>query len=230
MLDVFNSYLAIREQIDKIAKDCGRNPQDIQLIAVTKTCPIEPIKQAYQAGCRDFGENRVQEALEKIPSLNPDIKWHFIGTLQSNKINKVIPSFYLIHSVNHVELAKKISDASEKKGVITPILLQVNLSEELSKHGLKAQEWRNKLKEVDQLPAIKLEGLMTIAPLTDEEKVIRQCFSDLRLLKEEFQNKVKNPAIFQHLSMGMSNDYNIAIQEGATLLRIGSAIFGNRQK
>lgn len=226
MNKVASALKYLEARIAAIAKDCRRNPTDIQLVAVSKTFPIDLIQQAYEAGCRDFGENRIQEVLEKMPLLSSDIRWHFIGTLQANKVNKAVGAFHLIHSVDSLELANKISTVSEKKGVITPILLEVNTSGEETKHGLSVEEWRNQVKAVDQLPGLSLEGLMAMAPLTEDKQAIRECFRSLRQLRDDLKDQVRDSVRFHHLSMGMSHDYEIAIQEGATLLRIGTAIFG----
>lgn len=207
---------------------CGRHPQEVTLIAVSKTYPIESIQSVYQEGGRDFGENRVQEALDKIPFLPKDCKWHLIGSLQSNKIGKAISNFHLIHSIDTPLLAQKISEASQAKGMITPILLQVNTSGEGTKHGLCPGEWQRALDEVNRLSNVRIEGLMTMAPFTEDHQLIRCCFRKLYQLRETWRKEMKDPAIFCHLSMGMSHDYAIAIEEGATLLRIGSAIFGLR--
>lgn len=222
------NYTQLQEQIKQFAHKQGRDMADICLIAVSKTHSPQVIQQVYEAGCRDFGENRVQEALVKQPELPSDSRWHFIGTLQSNKVNKVISHFHLIHSVDHPLLARNISDASLKQGVVTPILLQVNTSGEKSKHGLTGDEWMVHLKDMNSLPGIQLEGLMTIAPHTEDGNRIRMCFRQLRLFRDQFQQKVKDPHLFKHLSMGMSHDYLIAIEEGATCIRLGSAIFGCR--
>lgn len=222
------AYRKILENIHEKALQCGRDPNEIKLISVSKDSPVDLIQTIYQQGARDFGESRVLEALDKIPLLPYDCRWHFIGTLQSKKVTKVISAFALIHSVDTLELAMKISQASEKKGIITPILLQVNTSKEASKHGLYADEWEKKLEAVNELSHIKIEGLMTMAPLTEDQPIIRHCFKKLSQLREKWRSHMKNPSSFQHLSMGMSHDYLIAIEEGATLLRIGSAIFSSR--
>lgn len=199
-------------------------------MAVSKTYSVDDIQRVYNKGCRDFGESRIQEALEKQPLLPKDIQWHLIGTLQKNKVNKAVESFALIHSVDTLELAQKISEASLNKGVITSILLQVNVSGEQSKHGLSPLEWRAALESVSQLPNLAVRGLMTMAPLVEDESLIRTCFRQLFQLHAEFEQKVPQPSIFTELSMGMSHDYPIAIQEGATILRIGTAIFGESSK
>lgn len=218
------SYLIIKEKIKEIAKKCGRDSNEIKLVVVTKNCPIEAIQEVYKCGARDFGENRVQDVLEKISLLPQDIQWHFIGSLQNNKVNKVVGKFALIHSVDSLHLAKKINEESEKIGVITSILLQVNTSGEGTKHGLDEDGWRAVLDDVNKLNHVKVKGLMTMAPFTEDEEIIRSCFRKLRNFQDEMKQYVREPDIFEDLSMGMSNDYKIAIEEGATILRIGSAI------
>jgi PLP dependent protein len=222
------NYIAINEEIEQLALSCGRRRNDIQLVAISKTYSKEDVLDVYEAGCRIFGENRVQEALEKIPLCPSDIEWHLIGTLQRNKVNKAVQSFQLIESVDSLILAKKISDSSRNLDVITPILLQVNTSNEISKHGLKPEEWLENLDELQTLRNIKLKGLMTIAPFVKDQILIRSCFIELRKLKEEIQATISKGVEFDQLSMGMSHDYKIAIEEGATILRIGTAIFGQR--
>lgn len=188
-------------------------PKNVKLVAVTKNVPVEDISLVYELGCRDFGENRVQDALPKIEELPPDIRWHFIGTLQKNKVKKVVGNFALIHSVDSVELAQEIS----KQGIDTSILLQVNTSGEESKQGFTEDEFRRDLAMIQKMPYIQVKGLMTMAPLTEDVDQIRMCFRRLRELRDELGLK--------ELSMGMSHDYKIAIEEGATIVRIGSAIF-----
>jgi PLP dependent protein len=219
-------YSEVAQSVWEKAMACGRQPQEITLVAVSKTWPVQAIESVYQEGGREFGENRIQEALEKIPLLPEDCRWHFIGTLQSNKVGKSISHFCLIHSVDTPLLAQKISQASEARGVTTSILLQVNTSGEKTKQGLSPEEWESFLESINQLSHVRIEGLMTMAPYTEDEKVIRSCFRQLYQLRERWRKQMKDPAIFQHLSMGMSHDYLIAIEEGATLLRVGSAIYG----
>lgn len=223
-----HSYLEIENHVKELAIKCGRNPSDIMLLAASKTQSIERIWEVYEAGCKYFGESRIQEALSKRDALPADIIWHFIGTLQSNKVNKVIGLFDLIESVDSPELAKKISEASQKKGIITSVLLEVNTSGEKSKHGLDRAGWIEHFVEVSQLSHILIEGLMTIGPHVEDENLVRKSFIQLRELKDELQNKVRQPELFRHLSMGMTHDYSIAVEEGATILRIGSGIFGER--
>lgn len=177
----------------------------------------------YQEGCRSFGENRLEEVLEKSPKMPQDIEWHMIGTLQTKKVNKTIGRFTLIHSVDHPQLAKKISDSSLRHGVKTCILLQSNTSGEKSKQGLTPQEWKACFEDVLELEGIEVKGFMTMAPLTEDTSVIRNTFVGLRELKCSLEREIGRS--FPHLSMGMSHDYPIAIEEGATLVRIGTAIF-----
>ncbi len=208
--------------IEKKAREAGRNPAEISLVVVTKGQPQEAIEMLYQMGVRDFGENRVQEALEKMEKSPKDIRWHFIGKLQKKKVSKVIGRFTLIHSVDSSRLAEKLSTASMEHGVVTSVLLEANTSGEGAKSGLSPVEWKQEYGRLLDLEGIKISGLMTMAPLTDDEGVIRNCFSKLRQLRDELQEiGGELPA----LSMGMSQDYPIAIEEGATHLRIGSAIF-----
>lgn len=198
-------------------------PQSIQVVAVSKGQSIDSIMKVYQEGCRDFGESRVQEALEKMKTAPDDIAWHFIGSLQKNKVSKVIGKFKLIHSVDSFELAEKISELSLQEKLVTSVLVQVNASGELSKHGLSPNECQEQFTRFLGLSGIHVQGLMTMAPFVENEEAIRQCFRNLRQLRDQLQT------VHQHslplLSMGMSHDYPIAIEEGATLLRIGTAIF-----
>lgn len=216
-------YLELVQQVFLLAEQCGRDPDHIRVIAVTKGRPVEEVITAYEAGCRDFGENRLEEAWDKIQKAPSDIHWHFIGHLQSKKVNKAMGKFCLIHSVDSFTLAQKISIAGEKAGIVTPILLQANTTGEKTKQGHTPQEWKEKIKELFALPALDIQGLMTMAPYTNDENSIRSCFRNLAQLRNELEDirGIRLP----HLSMGMSNDYRIAIEEGATLLRIGSLLF-----
>lgn len=223
-----NNYRSVLASIEEKALSCGRNPAEITLITVTKNQPVPTIQEVYDAGCRHFGESRVQEVLPKLPCLPADCKWHFIGTLQANKVGKVLPYFSLIHSVDSLELAQRISRLSQNMHLETSILLEVNTSLEKSKHGLKQAEWEDRLDDLNKLPNIRVEGLMTMAPLTDDQIAIRHCFKTLCQLRDKWQSRMKDPAAFRHLSMGMSHDYLLAIEEGATLLRIGTSIFSQQ--
>lgn len=228
MTSVSEAYKVVQEDVGNIAKACCRDPKEITLIAVSKGHSWEQIKPAYDAGCRNFGESRVQEGLEKIAQAPDDIQWHMIGSLQKNKINKALGKFALIHSVDTPELAIQLSRHSEAANLVTPILLEVNTSGEPTKHGLSIEQWRPAFENLLPLLGVQIQGLMTIAPLVEDEKLIRSCFTELRLFREELQQKAGSKANLSHLSMGMSHDYRFAIAEGATLLRIGTSIFGSR--
>lgn len=219
------NYSTLKLKVFSQAMSCGRNPADITIIAVSKGHPWDQIEPIYMQGCRDFGESRFIEAIEKKNSASQDIEWHLIGTLQSNKVTKVVGEFSLIHSVDQSALLAKISQVSEFRELETSVLLQVNTSGEISKHGLSIDEWRKELELLVDMPGICICGLMTMAPVTSDEQVIRQAFRDLRLFRDELREKYGEIHSFHHLSMGMSNDYLIAIEEGATLLRIGSLLF-----
>lgn len=227
-MTVGERYLSLDQEIRRIAKDCGRDLSEVSLVSVTKKHSLKHVLPAYEAGSRIFGENRVQEALEKISEAPDDIDWHLIGTLQKNKVRKVVGHFALIHSVDTPELAEKISEVSVEKGIKTAILLQVNTSGEVAKHGMTAEQWMNSFKSLLMLEGIEIQGLMTMAPFVEDQKVIRNCFADLRHLRDQLQKMAGDQCALKHLSMGMSHDYAIAIEEGATLVRIGTAIFGER--
>ncbi|ADI38566.1 YggS family pyridoxal phosphate-dependent enzyme [Waddlia chondrophila] len=224
-MSVIDNYHALISDIGNTVRKAGRDPSEVSLIAVTKGFSLEHVLPAYKAGARGFGENRVQEALPKIEKAPKDIEWHLIGTLQKNKVRKVIGKFSLIHSVDSLELAQKISETSLVCNTVTPVLLQANTSGEQSKHGLQSEEWIANWDSLLELEGIDLQGLMTIAPFVDDEKVIRRCFRALRQLRDRLQAMAGNKCTLKHLSMGMSHDYRLAINEGATQLRIGSAIF-----
>ncbi|MFZ0565554.1 MAG: YggS family pyridoxal phosphate-dependent enzyme [Chlamydiales bacterium] len=227
-MSVLNNLTRLLEEIEQEAKRAGRDPGEISVVAVSKGCSVKAIEEAYWAGVRDFGENRVQEALSKMETTPSEIRWHFIGKLQKNKVNKVIGRFDLIHSVDTVELVEKIDQAGRERGVISSILLEANTSGEMTKSGLSPKEWEANFEDLLDLKAIEIHGLMTMAPLTEDESVIRHSFSALRLLRDRLQQIARDRADLSTLSMGMSHDFPIAIQEGATLLRIGTAIFSPR--
>lgn len=211
------------EGIQFAATQAGRDPQEITLVAVSKGQSVEKIQELYFLGVRDFAENRVPEALEKMEQLPSDIRWHFIGKLQKNKISKMLGRFALVHSVDTPELAQKISEASLKAHVCTHVLLQANTSGERAKGGLVPEEWEEHYPDTLSYKGIEMHGLMTMAPLTGDEAVIRHCFSQLARLEQRLEKRGGNLTI---LSMGMSQDFSLAIQEGATLIRIGAALFG----
>ena len=216
----------IKERIGSAANRSGRKPGDVLLLAVSKTVDAPQVREAYDAGLRDFGENRVQEALGKIPILPTDIRWHLIGSLQSNKINKVLGKFALIHSVDSYELAQGISDRMGKE--TQEVLLEVNTSGETTKAGMAEEETLENVKRIAQLRGIRLRGLMTVGPLTDDQKRQRESFRKLKGLFEAVKAQKTGGDSFSVLSMGMTSDFEMAVEEGSTLVRIGTAIFGPR--
>ena len=223
-LSLEKNLQCVRERICQAATRVGRDPREVTLVAVSKGQSAEKIHHLYLLGVRDFAENRIAEAFEKMKQLPSDIRWHFIGKLQKNKIPKVLGRFALIHSVDTPELAQKISEASHKARVCTHVLLQANTSGEKTKGGLNPVEWETHYSDMLSYQGIVMCGLMTMAPLAGGEDAIRHCFSELRCLRERLQLKGEKLSI---LSMGMSQDFLLAIQEGTTLVRIGAALFGD---
>ncbi len=222
----------VRSNIIQAAKRGGRQPEEITLVAVSKTKPIELIKQAYELGIRDFGENRVQDALAKIAAfrhaeLHP-VTWHMIGHLQRNKANKVVGSFDSIDSVDTLQLAQALNHHAAELEVQIAVLLQVNISGEESKEGVTPAEALNLARQLVTLPQLEVQGIMTVAPQVAHAEEVRSVFRALRELRDHLRQEVPQSA-WQHLSMGMTDDYCIAIEEGATIVRVGRAIFGERE-
>ena len=218
----------IHENIVLAAKRAGRNPEDIQLIAVSKTYPASEIMRAIDCGCTDFGENKVQELTTKIEAINTPINWHLIGHLQTNKVKYIVGKTALVHSVDSLKLAHEIEKQSAKKDVITKILIEVNVAQEISKHGVKVEEVIPLIKEISKLQHVKVEGLMTVAPFVENPEDNRTIFRKLYDLSVDIQKQKFDNITMDILSMGMSNDYEVAVEEGATHVRIGTAIFGYR--
>lgn len=224
---IADNLARIREKIAFRCEISGRNVDEINLIAVSKYFGTETIEEAILAGLKDFGENKAQELNLKFEKLGDKVTWHFIGTLQKNKVKYAVKSAEFIHSVDSVELADEINSRAGKLNKVQKILLEVNTSAEESKSGLIDETDVHKLAEhCLNNGNLKLIGLMTMAPFTDDEKAIRNSFKSLRKMKEELNKK--GFIQLTELSMGMTNDYEIALEEGATMLRIGSAIFGDR--
>ena len=238
--EVLRNYRRVANDVAQAAVECGRNPEEVKLVAVTKTHTLEHVLPARTiAGCVNFGENRLEEALQKIERARDlgvdDVNWHYIGTLQSRKAKKLVDSgsFCLVHSVDSFKLARKLSQAADTGDRMVHVLLQVNTSGESSKQGLNPDGWKQAVQEgLLDLPGLSIEGLMTMAPFTNDEDVIRSCFSKLASFRGELQclaGKGTRHSI-KELSMGMSNDYKIAIEEGSTIVRVGTDIFGSRPK
>lgn len=218
----------VREQIQAFCLKAGRDPGAVTLIAVSKTKPVEALREAYDAGVRDFGENKVQELMEKIPQLPPDIRWHVIGHLQRNKVKYIVGKVSLIHSVDSFRLAEEISRESVKKGVETHILIEVNVAGEETKYGVSCGEAPNLVKEISVLPGVRVKGLMTIAPYTVDGEKNRPYFDKLVQLSVDIAAKNIDNVSMDVLSMGMTGDYPAALQAGATCIRVGTGIFGER--
>ncbi len=222
----------IRKRIEKAAIKAGRNPSDIKLIAVTKNVEPQNIIEAIEAGVVDFGENRVQELLNKANIIeeksDKNIKWHMIGHLQTNKVKYIVDKITMIHSLDSLKLAQEIDLKAQKLGKTIDVLIQVNIAEEVTKFGLKKYEVLDFVQMVGSLKNIKVKGLMTIAPFAENPEQVRFVFSGLRKIFIDICRKNINNIDMKYLSMGMSNDFEIAIEEGANIVRIGTAIFGKR--
>lgn len=221
----------IKKAEDTIHAACertGRHPADVTLIAVSKTKPLPMLLEAYQYGCRHFGENKVQELVDKYDKLPKDIKWHMIGHLQRNKVKYIIDKVFLIHSVDSLRLAEEISKEAQKKNITAHILIEVNIAEEESKFGVSGTEALPLLESISKLPSIIVEGLMTIAPYVENPEENRQYFVKLRQLSVDIMRKNIDNVNMNVLSMGMTGDYEVAVEEGATFVRVGTGLFGER--
>jgi pyridoxal phosphate enzyme (YggS family) len=218
----------VRRTIAEAAQRCGRNPAEITLVAVSKTHPVDLVTMAYHLGVSDFGENRVQEALPKIAAFRPQgLRWHMIGHLQSNKASKVVGTFDCVQSVDSLHLARTLERHAAEHNLHLPILLEVNIAGEESKTGMALEEAPRVAGQIATLPHLEIEGLMTIAPLVDDPEKVRPVFHALRSLRDSLREQLPGCS-WRHLSMGMTDDYPVAIEEGATIVRIGRAIFGER--
>lgn len=218
----------VQENIAAACAKAGRKAEEVHLISVSKTKPVEMLQEAYDAGSRDFGENKVQELCDKVPVLPEDIRWHMIGHLQTNKIKYIINKAYRIHSVDSLHLAEAISREAVKHQVTANILLEVNVAEEESKFGVHTEDVLGLVQDVSRLPGIQVKGLMTIAPYVENPEENRQYFRILRQLAVDISQKSIDNVTMNELSMGMTGDYQVAVEEGATWVRVGTGIFGER--
>lgn len=218
----------VEQNIAAACGKAGRDSEEVTLIAVSKTKPVPALQEAYAAGARDFGENKVQELIDKIPQLPSDIRWHMIGHLQRNKVKYIVDKVYLIHSVDSVRLAEEISKEAVKKQVEVNILVEVNVAQEESKFGTTTEEAIALVEEIALLPAIHVKGLMTIAPFVENPEENREYFRKLKQLSVDIMQKNIDNISMNVLSMGMTGDYAIAVEEGATYVRVGTGIFGER--
>jgi pyridoxal phosphate enzyme (YggS family) len=228
MSSILNNLERVREQIAQAAAKAGRDVKDVELVAIAKTHPAEKVREAVEGGQTLFGENRVQEASAKIQELSSKIRWHFVGHLQKNKVRQALPLFEMIHSVDSLALAQDINRIAEEEGLYPRVLLEVNVAGEGSKFGFASDDLGEQMEVLLALPRLSIEGLMCIPPLAVESEDSRKFFVQVRELRDSLEKEfnMKLP----QLSMGMTQDFPIGIQEGATLVRVGTAIFGERPK
>lgn len=225
---VKENYNYVKQQVEETAKACGRDPKEITLIAVSKTKPLENIEELIEIGVEDFGENKVQELCDKYEHVSQPVRFHLIGHLQTNKVKYIVDKACLIHSVDSLKLAQTIQKEAAKKQVIAQILIEVNVAEEDSKFGLHAEDVIPFIQEISTMPNLHVNGLMTIAPFVDDPEDNRKYFRTLKQLSLDITSKNIDNIDMNVLSMGMTNDYKVAIEEGATMVRVGTAIFGAR--
>ena len=224
-----SNLIKVQENIKKACENAGRKYEDVKLIAVSKTKPVADLMEAYESGCRIFGENKVQELVDKYEVMPKDIEWHMIGHLQRNKVKYIVDKAALIHSVDSLKLAEEISREALKKQVQVSILIEVNASGEDTKFGIRPDETEALVCKIAQLSGIFIKGLMTIAPYVDDPEKNRQYFEQLKQLSVDINQKNIDNVSMSILSMGMTGDYVVAIEEGATFVRVGTGIFGERQ-
>lgn len=218
----------VEKKVLKACERAGRSRDEVTLIAVSKTKPVNMLREIYDANVRDFGENKVQELVDKEEVLPKDIKWHMIGHLQRNKVKYIVDKVELIHSVDSIRLAETIEKEAAKKDVVVPILLEVNVAREESKFGLAPEEVLGVVEKIATFPHVKVKGFMTIAPFVSSSEENRTNFANLRKLFIDIAEKNIDNVSISILSMGMTNDYEVAIEEGATMIRVGTGIFGER--
>lgn len=218
----------VKANIEAACKRVGRDPKDVRLVAVSKTKPISLIEEAIKAGQDTFGENKVQEMCDKMEVLPDNIKWHMIGHLQRNKVKYIAGKVELIHSVDSIRLAKQISDEAQKQSIEISVLLEVNVAREESKFGFFTEETEDACREISKMPGIRVKGLMTSAPFVENAEDNRKYFKKLYELAVDIQSKNIDNISMRELSMGMTGDYVVAVEEGATIVRVGTGIFGSR--
>ncbi|MBQ8803537.1 MAG: YggS family pyridoxal phosphate-dependent enzyme [Tyzzerella sp.] len=222
------NLIEVEQKIEEACKRAGRRREEVTLIAVSKTKPVSMLEEVYDCGIRNFGENKVQELVDKFSKLPSDINWHMIGHLQRNKVKAVIDKAALIHSVDSVRLAEAIEQEAAKRGLDVDVLIEVNVAEEDSKFGLKVEDVLPMIETIATFPHVHIKGLMTIAPFVENPEENRTVFAQLRKLSVDIAGKNIDNVSVGILSMGMTNDFEIAIEEGATIVRVGTAIFGER--
>lgn len=225
---VAENLAQVQKNIEESCGNVNRDPGEVTLIAVSKTKPVEMLREAYDAGARVFGENKVQEIVDKYDHMPSDVKWHMIGHLQRNKVKYIVDKVAMIHSVDSFRLAETIEKEAAKKNVTVPILIEVNVAQEESKYGLKPEEVLPFIEEIADFSHIQIKGLMTIAPYVENAEENREIFRELKKLSVDIAAKNINNVTMSVLSMGMTGDYMVAVQEGATMVRVGTGIFGAR--
>ncbi len=218
----------VEKNISTACEKAGRDRSEVTLIAVSKTKPLSDLMEAYEAGVRVFGENKVQELTEKIDKMPSDVHWHMIGHLQRNKVKYIVGKVDLIHSVDNEELAQEINKRAEKAGVVQDILIEVNIADEDTKYGISADKAEEFYVNVSELPYVNVRGLMCIAPNVDNSELNRQYFVKMNKIFVDITNKMMHNSRVDVMSMGMTGDYQVAIEEGATMVRVGTGIFGAR--
>jgi hypothetical protein len=226
--DISENLAEVQRRIRKACERSGRSVDDVTLIAVSKTKPLEDLQTAYAAGSRNFGENKVQEIVQKAPQMPQDTRFHMIGHLQRNKVRQVLPLVKLIHSVDSLRLAEQIESDAAKAGLDIDILLEVNVAGEESKFGLAPEEVEETARRISSLSHVHIRGLMTIAPFVDDPEDNREIFKKLYQLAVDIRSKNIDNIDMSVLSMGMTGDYEVAVEEGATMIRVGTGIFGAR--
>ena len=227
-VNILENVNQVKENIKTACSACGRNPEEVTLIAVSKTKPVSLLEDAYATGCRDFGENKVQELCDKYEVMEHDIKWHMIGHLQTNKVKYLIGKTTLIHSVDSYKLACEIEKQAAKHNCIMDVLIEVNIAQEESKFGLADDEVLALVRNIALLPHIRIKGLMTVAPYVEDPEENRLYFRKIKQLSVDIDNQNIDNVSMNVLSMGMTGDYMVAIEEGATIVRVGTGIFGER--
>jgi len=225
---IAENYKVVEQQVADACKRCGRSREEVTLIAVSKTKPVEMVQELAAIGVKDFGENKAQELVMKTEEIAEPLNWHFIGHLQRNKVKYVVGKACLIHSVSSLRLAEEIQREAEKRGIISKVLVEVNIAEEETKLGISEEDVIRLVKEVAALPNLRIQGLMAIAPPVERPEENRKYFQKMRWLRQEIAALNLPRTQMKELSMGMTGDFEVAIEEGATMVRVGTAIFGER--
>lgn len=218
----------VEARIQEACDKCARPRSEVTLIAVSKTKPVEMLQEIYDAGVRDFGENKVQEICEKYDKLPADIKWHMIGHLQRNKVKYIIDKVCMIHSVDSYRLAEEINIQAKKHRIVMPVLIEINIADEQTKFGVSKEDALKLIEETAHLDNIQIQGLMAVAPYVEDPEENRKYFQEIRQLAVDIQSKNIDNVVMRVLSMGMTGDYTVAIEEGAGMVRVGTGIFGER--